>query len=95
MCCSDIEQIECFGMIILHLQHLKCFHSEYNLIATTCENAGLLPGCCIVTANNDCRVSKKGCFCDKQCNRFKDCCDDVPDDPQCEGNACNRVQLML
>ena len=58
-----------------------CFAAQsfYHLIiamhaATTCANAGLNQGCCWPSFL--CRTSG-GCYCDRLCHRYNDCCPDV------------------
>lgn len=51
------------------------------MIATSCRSAGLHPGCCSWLSNN-CRANG-GCYCDRACSLFNDCCSDVPRGMQC------------
>ena len=34
-------------------------------------------GCCLISLSTTC--SNNGCFCDKSCHTFRDCCNDVVD----------------
>ena len=42
----------------------------------SCANAGLSPGCCEWRPFSSCRTSE-GCYCDRKCRKFGDCCPDA------------------
>lgn len=55
---------------------LSCYHCVEQ--AATCRDAGLNPGCC----TGQCRTAG-GCYCDRVCFIFNDCCNDVQQGTQC------------
>ena len=60
------------------------------IIIGTCVEAGLSPGCCnlgyiFIGFVELCQVNGPGgCFCDRACRLFDDCCTDVPISLKCQ-----------